>query len=118
MNEEVRFFGNALRTTAEVIEIACATLDEQTTEAVAWALENGYRLVLLSDPGALIVALLDMHGRLGPVLASIDGRRGCRVRVYPLRTPETNGEDLPYRDRERRQPRRDGQALAAPALRA
>ena len=85
VDEAAAFYSGALRTSQEVIQLAYQALDEETAEIVASALEDGYRLVLLADRTGLLVALLDQRsGRLGPVLASVDARRG-REKIFALR---------------------------------
>ena len=96
------FYSGALRTSREVIQLVCQSLDEETVEAVASALEDGYRLVMLSDPTGIVIALLDpATGHVGSVLASVnaDTRREViyRLRRPMHREPSRNGTSLPCR---------------------
>ncbi|MEX3953690.1 hypothetical protein AB4Y40_39100 [Paraburkholderia sp. EG287B] len=92
MNEAAQFYGNALRTSGEVIEFVCTALDEETAEIVAAAVEDGFRLAVLSDPTGLIVMLIDQRsGEFGPLIASVNGRTG-RETIYGLRRPRAQEE--------------------------
>ncbi|MGF6871669.1 hypothetical protein [Paraburkholderia sp. MM5477-R1] len=118
MDELAAFYSGVRRSISEAIGLMSRELDETTLAVVEDALENEWRIALIADlSGGMVVALLDARGRIGPLLGSVNDRG--RERIYRLQRTQnkglTNGENLPYRDRERRQPRRDGQAPAAPA---